>query len=344
MVEPFDPFQIANLRSPNRLVRSATNMRLAGPQGEVSEELLEVYRKLAQGGVGLCITGHAYVSAEGKVSDGQLGIWDDRLIDGLKKLVEAFKAEGGLIFVQLSHGGALAFKASGERLSPSPFKGAKGMSLSEVERVKRAFIEAAKRAKKAGFDGIELHGAHGYLLSCFLSPKVNRRKDRYGGREGGTRFIAEIISGIKEETGLPLIIKLGPDNGEGNTIEDIIESLKELRNYGLDGVEISRGLVPQQEIMKEGIKPYENEAYNLPYALKVKEKMPHLPVILVGGIRSYETSKEILSKGIDALAFSRPLIREPHLPLRWKQGDRRPSTCRSCNLCFNIREPIKCRA
>jgi len=344
MVDLFDPLMIGTLRLPNRLVRSATNMRLAGPQGEVSEELLGVYRKLAQGGVGLCITGHAYVSPEGKVSDGQLGIWDDRLIDGLKRLVETFKTEGGSILVQLSHGGALAFKAPGERLSPSPFKGARGMSPGEIEDLKRAFVEAAKRAKKAGFDGVQLHSAHGYLLSSFLSPKLNRRKDQYGGREGGTRLIGEIILRIKEETGLPVIIKVGPDNGGGNTIEEVIESLKELRKYGLDGVEISRGLVPQEEIMKEKIRPYENEAYNLPYALKVKQSLSDLPVILVGGLRSYETCKEILSKGIEALAFSRPLIREPDLPLRWKQGDRRPATCQSCNLCFNIREPIRCRA
>ncbi len=343
----FEPWKIKGIEFRNRLVRSATNMRLAGPRGEVTEELLQVHRRLAEGGVGLSITGHAFVAPQGKVNPGQLGIWDDGLIEGLKELVGVAHRGGARIFVQLSHGGPLAFCSPQERVSPSPFKGAREMTLEEIQGMIKAFIEAAKRAREAGFDGVQLHAAHGYLLSSFLSPKINKRKDSYGGRAGGIRLLGEIIRRIKAEVGpdFPVLVKMGPDNPPGgNGPEELLEILKALVREGLDGVELSRGIAPQQDIIREGVRPFKNEAYNLPWALKVKGNFPELPVILVGGIRSLEWAEDILRQGIDAIALSRPLIREPELPSRWMKGDRSPSRCISCNLCFTIKDPVRCRA
>lgn len=340
----FEPFRIGPLELKNRLVRSATNMRLCGPKGEVTEALLQVHRALAQGGVGLIITGHAYVSPEGKVNEGQLGIWDDCLIPGLRKLAEISHAHGARAFVQLSHGGALALE-SRQRLAPSPFKGAKEMAPEDIQRVIEAFVQGARRAKEAGFDGVELHAAHGYLLSSFLSPKVNRREDCYGGREGGVKLLGEIVGRIKKEVGrgFPVIIKTGPDSEGGNGPPEVAEALRALVEVGLDGVEISRGVAPREEIMRKGVRAGKDEAYNLPYALKVKEVLGKIPVILVGGIRSLEGAQQALRKGMDAVALSRPLIREPGLPRRWLEGDPSPSDCLSCNLCIEERGPIRCR-
>jgi len=342
----FEEWRLGKIVLRNRLVRSATNMRMAGPEGEVTEELLEVHRRLNAGGIGLDITGHAFISPEGKVNPGQLGVYDDFLISGLSRLAEAVHREGGKILLQLAHGGSLAREAKGERISPSPFRGARPLSSEEIPDLIEAFVKAALRAKKAGFDGVQLHAAHGYLLAAFLSPRLNRREDEYGGRQGGIRLLKEIIGGIKEACGrdFPVVVKLGPDAPKGgNDVEDIVEILRGLSEGGLDGAEISRGVAPVSEIIVEGVRPGKGEAYNLPCALEVKRGIPDLKVILVGGMRSVEVAERVLEEGIDAVAFSRPLIAEPQLPKRWEKGDHSPSKCLSCNLCFTIKEPVACR-
>ncbi len=343
----FESFKIGPLEVSNRMVRSATNMRLAGPSGEVTKELIEVYRKLAKGGVGLIITGHAYVTPQGKVGPGQLGIWSDRLIPGLKALSQAVQEHGAKAIVQLAHGGPLAYAASGERVAPSPLKGARPLEEREIEDLVKAFLQGAMRAKEAGFDGVQLHAAHGYLLSSFLSPKTNVRKDRFGGREGGVRLLGWIIQEIKHHLGddFPVLVKLGPDSfKDGNTEEDVAAIAFELAKKGLDALEVSKGISPTEDIIRPKVGPGKDEAYNLPCALEVKRKNEGLPLILVGGIRTFEKAEEVVKLGIEAVAFSRPLIAEPDLPKRWKEGDTRPSRCRSCNLCFDVKEPVRCRA
>lgn len=346
MARLFQSFRISTLEVPNRMVRSATNMRLAGPSGEVTEDLIEVYGNLAKGGVGLIITGHAYITPQGKVGPGQLGIWSDELLPGLRVLAEVVHEHGAKAIVQLAHGGPLAYAAQGERVAPSPMKGARPLEEKEIEDLVKAFLQAALRAKEAGFDGVQLHAAHGYLLSSFLSPKANRRKDRFGGREGGIRLLGWIIEELKRHLGndFPVLVKLGPDSSkDGNTEQDVASIASELTKKGLDAIEVSRGISPTEEIIRPGIGPGEGEAYNLSCALEAKRKNKELPVILVGGIRTFEKAEEILEQGIDAVAFSRPLIAETDLPKRWKQGDLRPSKCKSCNRCFDIKEPVRCR-
>lgn len=347
MARIFQSFRIGSLEIPNRLVRSATNMRLAGPSGEVTKDLIEVYRNLAKGGAGLIITGHAYVTPQGKVGPGQLGIWSDELIPGLRALSEVVHEHGARIVAQLAHGGPLAYAAVGERVAPSPMKGARPLKEREIEDLVKVFLQAALRAKEAGFDGVQLHAAHGYLLSSFLSPKANRRRDHFGGREGGIRLLGWIIEEVKHYLGehFPVFVKLGPDSSkDGNTEQDVASIAWELAKKGLDAVEVSRGISPTEEIIRPKVTPGDGEVYNLPCALEVKRRSEGLRVIVVGGIRSFEKAEEVLELGIEAVALSRPLIAEPDLPKRWRRGDLRPSKCRSCNLCFDIKEPVRCRA
>lgn len=343
---PFEKWQLSQLSLRNRLVRSATNMRMAGPKGEVTDALLEVHRRLAEGGIGLDITGHAFVSPEGKVNEGQIGVYDDSLIEGLSRLAEVVHSSGAKILLQLAHGGALARAAKGPRIAPSAFLGAREMTEGEVQEVVEKFVQAARRAREAGFDGVQLHAAHGYLLSAFLSPRMNRRRDRYGGREGGVRVLKEIIEGIKgfSGEGFLVAVKLGVDSGKGgNGPQEVVEVLQGLVASGLQCAEISRGVAPVEEIIREGIKPGEGEAYNLEVALYVKERLPSLPLILVGGLRSFEVVSEVIQKGIEAVALCRPLIAEPELPKRWAEGDRSPARCLSCNRCFTVKEEVFCR-
>lgn len=347
MPKLFQGYRIGSLEVSNRIVRSATNMRLAGPSGEVTKALIEVYRDLAKGGAGLIITGHAYITPQGKVGPGQLGIWSDELIPGLKALSGVVHEHGAKVIAQLAHGGPLAYAALGERVAPSPMKGARPLEGKEIEDLVKTFLQAAWRAKEAGFDGVQLHAAHGYLLSSFLSPKTNKRHDPFGGREGGVRLLGWIIQEVKRYLGgdFPVLVKLGPDTLKGgNTQQDVASIVSELAKRGLDALEVSKGISPTEEIIRPNVRPGNGEAYNLPCALEVKGKNKELPVILVGGIRTFEKAEEVLGLGIEAVAFSRPLIAEPDLPKRWKQGDLRPSKCRSCNLCFDIKEPVRCRA
>lgn len=158
-------------------------------------------------------------------------------------------------------------------------------------------------------------------------------------------MLREIVEGIKGEVGrdFPVIVKAGPDSPGGNGPGEVAEALRALVEVGLDGVEVSRGVAPREEIMREGVRPGQGEAYNLPHALVVKEALGRTPVILVGGVRSPGVAEAVLGRGIDAVALSRPLIREPGLPGRWLAGDPSPSACRSCNLCIKERGPVACR-
>ena len=342
----FSPWKIGEVTFRNRLVRSATNMRMAGPRGEITEQLIEVHRELAEGGIGLDVTGHAFVSPEGRANEGQIGVHEDFLSPGLARLAEAVHRAGARIFLQLAHAGMIARPLSGSRMGPYSRRGSKEMTREEIEGVIASFVEGGRRAWEAGFDGVQLHAAHGYLLSQFLSPMINKREDEYGGIRGGVRVLKRIITGIKERAGegFPVIVKIGMDKeGRGMGEEELIEVIGEILEAGLDGVEISRGATDAKEIIREGIVPHQNEAYNLDVARRVKGIFPSLPVILVGGIRSVEVIEEVLSEGIDAVALCRPLLAEPHLPRRWQEGDRRPSECISCNRCIRVREKVKCR-
>jgi 2,4-dienoyl-CoA reductase-like NADH-dependent reductase (Old Yellow Enzyme family) len=339
------PWQIGSVEIKNRLVRSATNLRLAGPDGDVTDQLAASYARLAEGGVGLLITGHAFVSPEGRAQHGQLGVYHEALRPGLTRLAEAAHARGVKVLLQISHGGTRSLPLCGERMGPSGEDGALEMTRDDIERVSACFVSAASLAEKAGFDGVQIQAAHRYLLSEFLSPLSNRRGDQYGRKEGGTRVVRRIIEDIRKAVRKESLVtaKIGADTRpSGNDRRDVLWIVKELLSAGLDCVEISRGYAQTDETVARKIKAHVNEAYNLDVALYIKQRVPFLPVIVVGGFRSIEAVESALSQGIDAVALSRPLIAEPDLPARWIAGDRTPSLCVSCSRCIRGKGSVSC--
>jgi 2,4-dienoyl-CoA reductase-like NADH-dependent reductase (Old Yellow Enzyme family) len=215
------------------------------------------------------------------------------------------------------------------------------MTSSDVEDIVRCFGSAARRAKEAGFDGIELHAAHGYLFSQFLSPAFNHRKDTYGGSiSNRARALAEAVRAVRSSVGgnYPLIVKMnGNDYAEGGmTDQDSVSVAKILAEKGIDGIEVSGGLLTSRTRgpSRTGIESEEQEAYFSREARMIK-KETGLTVILVGGIRSMAVAENIVEDGTaDFIAMSRPFIREPDLVNRWKNGDCVKSTCISDNRCF----------
>jgi len=332
----------------NRFVRSATWEGMAADDGAVTPKLMDTMVALAKGSVGLIITSHAYVSPEGQATAWQLGIYKDELMEGLRKMTAAVHAEGGKIVVQLAHAGChaatslsniLPFVVSDfEELMKSPRK---EISLSDIQDLKFAFSSAARRAKEAGFDGIQLHAAHGYLLNQFLSPAFNRRKDEYGGDIASrARMLLEVLGAVRKEVGkdFPVLMKLNSqDFVEGGlTLEDSVRAARLLADAGIDAIELSGGLLTSRKMSpsRTGIKSSEKEAYFREEARAFKKQIS-VPLILIGGIRSLETAERLVEEGIaDYISMSRPFIREPNLIKRWQEGDRRKAACLSDNQCF----------
>jgi 2,4-dienoyl-CoA reductase-like NADH-dependent reductase (Old Yellow Enzyme family) len=215
------------------------------------------------------------------------------------------------------------------------------LAKDEIGEISTAFGKGARRAKAWGFDAVQLHGAHGYLINQFLSPLTNRRTDEYGGTiENRSRFLLEVYQEVRDAVGAdyPVLIKLNAaDNLDGGLeIDDALFAAKKLSEVGIDAIEVSSGTQASgnKSPVREKINKPEKEAYHLELASRMKEVV-NCPVMVVGGFRSYEVAdKALRDHGMDYIAISRPLIREPGLPNRWIQGDRSPAKCISCNSCF----------
>ncbi len=348
MSGPFEPGTINTMTLPNRFIRSATWEGMAGDDGSMTAELIQTLVDLAKGGIGLIISGHIYILSVGQASPRQLGIYKDELVDGLTKMTDAVHGAGGKIVAQLAHAGHFALESA---KGPAPHVVSNFDGLSKTTRYElsefdisilvNAFAAAADRAKKAGFDGVQIHSAHGYLLSQFLSPAYNKRKDSYGGTlENRARIHLEIYQAIRRIVGpdYPVLIKINSEDciENGLTREDSLKACKLLSKAGIDAIEISGGSQTSRDLspVRTGITSREKEAYFKEHAGIVK-KNTDAPIILVGGIRSIAVAEDIIkNETADYLAISRPLIREPGLINRWKSGDRKPATCKSDNLCF----------
>lgn len=344
----FEPGTINGLTLANRFIRSATWEGMATEAGEVTPHLIDTMVNLAHGGVGLIISGHAYVSPIGQASPWQLGIYDDRLIDGLRSMTEAVHAGGGKIIAQLAHAGHFALEATidgppvvvsnFDELAQTPRT---ELSVSDMEKLKRDYVAAARRSQAAGFDGIQLHSAHGYLLSQFLSPWFNRRTDQYGGSgENRVRIHIETIRAIRQAVGddYPLLVKINSEDFSdgGLRVADSIAAAGRMVDAGLDAIELSGGVLTGRKLSpsRPNINAPEKEAY-FQDAARAFKKALDVPLILVGGIRSIDVAERLLSeKTADYFSMSRPLIREPDLVNRWRSGDRQPARCISDNLCF----------
>jgi 2,4-dienoyl-CoA reductase-like NADH-dependent reductase (Old Yellow Enzyme family) len=304
--------------------------------------------ELARGGVGLIISSHSYVQKIGQVSVRQIGIHSDDMIPGLKKMTAAVHDQRDKIVCQLAHGGFFAnAKLSGQTpIAPSNVEGiAKGprkeMTPKDIDDVIEAFAAAASGAKRAGFDGVQIHGAHGYLLSQFISPMFNHRTDLYGGSiENRARLPLAVLQAIQEAVGAdyPILIKINCKEfvDEGLQPVEFVQVGKMLADSGIDAIEVSGGLptgtkvkASQLDINKE-----EKEAYFQEEARALRQQTG-VTLILVGGSRSFHVVDRLAAEGVaDYFSMSRPLIREPHLINRWKAGDLTKSACVSDNMCF----------
>lgn len=355
----FTPGKIGSLNLPNRLVRSATAEHMADAgDGRPRRQLMDLYRELAKGGVGLIITGHMYIHPSGKAHSEMTGIYNDDLIPDLAELANAVHQEGGKVVVQINHGGMQCNrKTVAEAIAPSvvdaPFlsRPAREMTPAEINHIIMAFGQAARRVKMAGFDGVQIHAAHGYLNSQFLSPFSNRRTDQWGGDQTKRlRFLREVCGAVREQVGrdYPVLIKLGMMDGVegGLSPEDGVQVVVALEEMELDGVEISGGIGGVRALnVKKGIRSEDREAYFLPLARKARPAT-RLPILLVGGMRSRKVMERVLDDGdADFISLCRPLISEPDLPNRFRMGLQGKSDCISSNDCWpeNEGEGIACK-
>lgn len=345
----FETTTINGMTLKNRFVRSATWEGMAGDDGSVTLRLVDMYVRLAEGGVGLIITSHAYVSKEGQAGPWQLGVYSDALIEGFSAMTEAVHKSDGKIVLQLAHAGCRgAPDLTGlEPFGPSATEIEKGkfcreMTSDEILEIGDKFAQAAVRAEKAGFDGVQVHAAHGYLLSQFLSPIHNKRKDDYGGTvQRRARIALEVVQRVREAIGRrALLIKMNSEDfvEGGFSVDDMLEVSALLQKAGIDAIELSGGspFSPKYPSYRYGpIKSEEDEVYYREAARRYKKRV-RVPLVLVGGIRSYGVAEKLVTgKVADYVSLCRPLIREPNLINRWRSGDTRKSTCLSDNLCFN---------
>jgi 2,4-dienoyl-CoA reductase-like NADH-dependent reductase (Old Yellow Enzyme family) len=354
----FTPGKIGSLEMPNRLVRSATAEFLAADDGRLMPKLKELYAELARGGVGLIITGHMYVHASGKAHERMVGVYSDELIPGLAELADSVHAEGGRIAVQINHGGMqCSRKTVKEAIAPSTIQAsflsrtAREMTLAELKLLIDAYAQAARRVKQAGFDALQIHGAHGYLVGQFLSPFVNKRTDSWGGDlDGRMHFLRAVCQAVREQVGsdYPVFIKLGVMDGVegGLTLEEGVQVVAALESMGLDAVEISVGVGGEKATsIRKGIKSEEDEGYFRPWAQAAQPKT-RLPIILVGGFRSRSVMEDVLASGdADFISLCRPLICEPNLPERMRLGLQERSRCISANRCWAAKpgDGISCK-
>jgi 2,4-dienoyl-CoA reductase-like NADH-dependent reductase (Old Yellow Enzyme family) len=344
----FESSEINGMKLRNRFVRSATWEGMASPEGAVTPKLIETMALLAKGGVGLIISSHAFVRPEGQATLWQIGVYEDRLIDGLREMTAAVHQAGGRIILQLAHAGNFAAEAltGTPPLVVSDYEGLaktprKELTPGDIEGLAAAFAAAAGRAKAADFDGVQIHSAHGYLLSQFLSPAFNRRTDDYGGGIGNrSRIHREILRAVRKVTGgnYPVLIKMNCRDftDDGLTLEDSLAAAGLLADEGLDAIELSGGLLFSRRLSpsRPHIDSEEKEAY-FREELRTFKKHIHIPLILVGGIRSFGVAEGLVTEGAaDYISMSRPFICEPDLISRWQAGDRRKAGCRSDNLCF----------
>jgi len=350
MAELFERVSINGMTLANRFVRSATWEGLADREGFVTPKLTKMMVELAGNEVGLIISGYTFVSPEGQSSPGQLAIHDDRFVAGLWAMVEAVHAAGGKIAMQIVHGGRFAdFALTGlQPIGPSAVAKdgqtiCRAMSKPDIANIVSAFTQAAVRARQAGFDAVQLHAAHGFLLSQFLSPAFNQRTDEYGGTlENRARLLLEVVQSIRKATGpaCPLLIKLNSEDflEGGLTRDEAVQVAAMLEAASVDAIEFSGGTVASPEkfspVRPGKLKIPQDEVFYRAAAKLYKARVG-IPLMLVGGIRSYETADDLIRCGVaDYISLGRPLICEPGLVKRWHNGDRRESECGSCNSCF----------
>lgn len=366
------PMKIGKLQIPNRFVRSATHDGFSNENGEITEETITFLSELAKRGTGLIIMGFAYVTPRGQAVPRQNAIYDDRFIPGLKRVTEVIHKYDSKVVLQIGDSGsqsAVAIRRGYRPLSPSAvkkdwvnFEGemkatttgkgtaefkvntttmeAEEMTEDEIYGVIQAHGQAARRVREAGFDGVQFHGGHGYLISQFASPATNRRKDIWGGSlENRMRFILSSYKAVRGAVGqdYPVMIKLGvADQAIGGLpLSEGVQMAKRLAQAGIDAIEISEGVEQEPaHHIRAGVDSREKEAYYLDWAREVRREV-NIPLFLVGGLRSFDIMERIVTEGVaDCVSLCRPFIREPHLVEDYTKGKSEMVKCISCNGCL----------
>lgn len=339
----FEPWRINKLLLPNRFVRSATMDHFA-QNGMVTETELNLYRDLALGEVGLIISHGLCPSADGWVSNGQLCIDRDETIPSLTKLVDVVHKNGGKIAAQLMHGGWFANPAAtgqsvvGPTAMVNPINSytVRELAGDEIYGLVLAHVQAARRAIEAGFDAVQLHSAHGWFLSTFLSPVTNSRQDEWGGSvTKRARFVRLIIEGIRKVAGpnYPVFVKLGLKDyhPKGQSASEAIEIAMILEAAGVDAFELSEGveIARFNHVRKNAVHPYYIEECG-----EARRKLK-APVILVGGMRHLAEMEKVITDGLaDAVSLCRPFIMDPFIVKKFREGTVDLSACTSCNDCL----------
>lgn len=351
----FTPVRVGSIMVPNRFVRSATHDYLADDEGFVTGANVDLLARLAEGEVGLIVTGHANVQRIGKASPRQMGAYDDRFVEGLARIPAAVHRFPSKVFLQIAHAGRQTKErdCGGTPVSPSPVYDPatkvlpRELEAGEVRALIGDFVAAALRAKTAGFDGVQLHAAHGYLLSSFLSPHTNRRTDEWGGRlENRARALLEILRGVKAACGpdYPVMVKLNSTDflAGGLALEDAVAVARLLEDGGINAIEVSGGMAEAgRGSVWPGLRAEAEEGYFVDNAALIKRAV-RVPVSGLGGIRTLAVAARLVREGlVDLVSLSRPLIRDPFLVKRFREGSSARSECISCNKCFNPRG-IRC--
>ena len=316
----FTSFNLKNLTLKNRIVMPPMCMYSAAEDGQVTDWHIVHYTTRAVGQVGLMIVEATGVEPRGRISDHDLGIWEDSQIDGLKRLVASVHAQGGTkIAIQLAHAGRKSEVTASTPVAPSALafdeSSIKPAALTELEiqSVIHKFVAAAQRAVEAGFDAIEVHAAHGYLINEFLSPLTNLRTDRYGGSlENRARFLDEILSGVRSAipSGMPVIVRVSASDyhAYGNTPETVAALLNLVKHQGIDLVNVSSGAVIP-------VMPRAFAGYQIPFALTIKEQTG-LPVLGGGLITQPIQALQAVKAGVDLVFLGRELLRNPYWVLQ----------------------------
>jgi 2,4-dienoyl-CoA reductase-like NADH-dependent reductase (Old Yellow Enzyme family) len=347
----FDSSTIKGINLKNRFIWSATWQGKANFNGSCSPTLISSMLPVARRDAGLIISEMTYISGNGVCAPGQMGIYDDCLLPGLKLMREFVHRAGTPIALQLVHGGLFSapILTGSTPLGPSVLdtpdgKIGKEISKEEIADTVIAFRDGAVRAKEAGFNGVQIHAAHGWLLSQFLSPFFNKRTDEYGGSlENRARIVLEVTKSIREAVGEDFAVLVKINSADflpgGFDAGEMVEVSVMLERAGIDAIEISGGTIGAlmtgnidgsfSPVSKKG-------AYYVEAAIQLKEKVK-IPVMLVGGIRTFEEADKLVKNGVaDYISLCRPLIREPDLIKKWKSGNLKRSDCISDNACLQL--------
>lgn len=313
------PIKAGNLELNNRLVMPPMATAKSQSDGKVSEEILNYYKEKSEGGyIGLIIIEHSFIMKQGKASKGQLSVADDDTIEGLRKLAQVIQQNGSKAVMQLNHAGSAAEEEVigsipvGPSAVVNPRKGEQTpheLTKEEIDDIVKAFSDAARRCKEAGFDGVEIHSAHGYLLNQFFSPLSNKRNDEYGGSvHNRINMHLKVIKAVKNSVGddFPVLLRLGASDymDGGITIEDSLVVVKEFEKAGIDILDISGGFCGYNV-------PGSNEQGYFASLTEAIKNVVSIPVILTGGIKDGKAAEDLLANNkADLIGVGRPVLKD----------------------------------